>query len=302
MLLGAHIGAEAARVPLVLLCPNVYALPGSGQPPVGTGWMPARGPLGRARDRMFGQLMERMFDSGLDALNSPRLAYGLAPLEHSLDQIRRSRTLVLIAPDFDFPATFPDTVRYAGAQLDDPAWTAPWEPPPGNDPLVLVAMSSTFQRQVPELERVATALGTLPVRGVLTCGPTVDPTDVGAPDNVHVVASAPHSQVLRHAAAVVTHGGHGTVVKTLAAGVPMLVLPMGRDQGDNAARILARGAGLRLRRSASSRRIALSVQRLLDDPSFRSSAERLGAAVRASAGPRVAVEEIRAAALSSCVS
>jgi MGT family glycosyltransferase len=302
MLLGAHIGAEAAGVPLVLLCPNVYALPGTGQPPIGNGWMPARGPLGRIRDRLFGALMERMFDSGLEALNSPRRGYGLAPLAHSIDQIRKSRTLVLMAEEFDFPATFPDTVTYAGAQLDDPSWTAPWEPPPGHEPLVLVAMSSTFQQQVPELRRVATALGTLPVRGVITCGPTVDPAEIGAPDNVQVVASAPHSKVLRHASAVVTHGGHGTVVKTLAAGVPMLVLPMGRDQGDNAARVVAHGAGLRLRRSASARRIARSLRRLLDAPSFTSSAERLGAAIRATAGPSVAVAEIHAATLSRCVS
>ena len=54
LLLGAQVGAEGAGVPIVLLCPNVYGLPGSGQPPVGTGWKPARGPLGRARDHLTG--------------------------------------------------------------------------------------------------------------------------------------------------------------------------------------------------------------------------------------------------------
>lgn len=296
MLLGAQVGAEGAGVPLVLLFPNIYALPGTGQPPVGSGWSPARGPLGRARDRVFERLMERAFDSGLDALNAARVAHGVAPLTHTLDQMRGHRTLLLVERAFDFPATLPPGVRYAGAQLDDPSWTAPWTPPAGDDPLVLVATSTTFQNQVPDLRRIAAALGTLPVRGVITAGPSLDLSGFDAPPNVQVVASAPHRDVLRHAAAVVTHGGHGTVVKSLAAGVPLLVLPMGRDQGDNAARVVAHGAGLRLRRSAGAAAIAGAVRRLLEDPSFRAAAARLGDEIRAGAGPAVAIEEIEAAA------
>ena len=299
MVFGAQVGAEGAGVPVVLLNPNVYALSGVGQPPIGTGWSPARGRLGRARDAAFFRVMERMFDSGLPALNATRAAHGLAPLRHTLDQIRDTPTLVLMAPEFDFPSTFPPHVHYAGAQLDDPAWTAPWAPPPGEDPLVLVAMSSTFQNQEPELRRVAAALGRLPVRGVITAGPALDLGGFEAPANVQVVASAPHSEVLRHAAAVVTHGGHGTVVKALAADVPMVVLPMGRDQGDNAARVVAHGAGLRLKRSAKEAAIAHAVGRLLDEPALREAAARLGAAIRAGAGPAVAVRVIEAVAAAS---
>jgi MGT family glycosyltransferase len=296
MLLGAQIGAEGGGIPVVLLSPNIYPIPGTGQPPLGTGWAPARGPLGRARDALMFRVVGRMFDSGLPALNAAREAYGLAPLAHTLDQLQGKRTLVLVEEAFDFPATLPPGVRYAGVQLDDPSWSEPWTPPPGDEPLVLVGMSSTYQAQVPELERVAAALGTLPVRSVITAGPALDLSGFRAPANVQVVASAPHSEVLRHAAVVVTHGGHGTVAKALAADVPMVVLPMGRDQGDNAARVVAAGAGLRLKRSAKAPAIAGAVQRLLDEPSFRVAAARLGAAIRAGAGPAVVVEEIEAAA------
>ena len=51
---------------------------------------------------------------------------------------------------------------------------------------------------------------------------------------------------MARAALVVTHCGHGTVMRALSHGRPMLCLPMGRDQNDNAARVVARGAGLRL--------------------------------------------------------
>jgi UDP:flavonoid glycosyltransferase YjiC (YdhE family) len=98
--------------------------------------------------------------------------------------------------------------------------------------------------------------------------------------------------VLREAAAVVTHGGHGTVIRALAAGVPALVLPHGRDQADNAARVRSRGAGLQLKSSAPPRAIAAAVQRLLAEPGFREGAERLGETVRRDAASGMLVREL----------
>ena len=306
MLFGAQIGAEAAHVPVVMTCANVYSIPGMGQPLFGTGFKPARSAFGRLRDRAIGAVMERLFDSGRSTINDLRTSLGLETLAHTMDQMRRQETLLLIDEAFDFPGTFPANVRYAGAQLDDPAWAASWTPPSGDAPLVLVALSSSYQAQDDVLRRVAAALGMLPVRGVVTTGPAVEPSTIAAQHNVQVVRSAPHAEVLRHASAVVTHGGHGTVVKTLAAGLPLLILPMGRDQADNAARVTARGAGLRLRARASSGDIAAALQRILSDDQFRAAAGRLGAHIRATAGPRVAVEVIEASAarpvLDTCTS
>lgn len=299
-LFGAQIGAEAEGVPVVLLLPNIYGLPGSGQPPAGTGFRPARGAPGRIRDRVVHRMTESMFDKGLEGLNEVRTAHGLRPLDHTLDQIRRHRLLLLVEEAFDFPGTLPPTATYAGAQLDDPAWAQPWEPPAGDEPLVLVALSSTYQAQEAVLRRIATALGRLPVRGLVTTGPAIDPALVPAPPNVVVTRSAPHSEILRHAAAVVTHGGHGSVAKALAAGVPLVVLPMGRDQGDNAARVAAHGAGIRLKASSSEHAIERAVRAVLHGPAYRAAAERLGEAIRANAGPARAVAEIESVAAAAC--
>jgi UDP:flavonoid glycosyltransferase YjiC (YdhE family) len=122
-------------------------------------------------------------------------------------------------------------------------------------------------------------LGTLPVRGLVTTGPALDPEAVDGPANVQVVRSAPHSEVLKHAAAVVTHAGHGTVIKTLAAGVPQVCLPLGRDQLDNAARVAFHGAGLRLKPKADPRAIAAAVKRVIDEPAFAQNARRLAEAI-----------------------
>ena len=295
---GAMIAAEAAGIPFVVLMPNAYLLPAEGAPPFGLGLQPARGPLGRLRDRAINGLTQRQWDGkALPRLNALRAELGLASLEHFWDQVHHAHAeLVLTSAAFDFPARLPATARYVGPVLDDPSWTEPWAPPPGADPLVLVGLSSTYQDQVDCLQRIADALGTLPVRAVVTTGPALDPSVVQAPPTVSVVASAPHARVLEHAAATITHGGHGTVIKSLAAGVPMLILPHGRDQADNAARVTARGAGITIRRTAGSGRIAAALRTLLDDATYRRRARQLGAAVRRDAESARLVRELERAA------
>jgi MGT family glycosyltransferase len=232
---------------------------------------------------------------GLPQLNALRTQRGLARLQHLWDQVHEARReLVMTSPAFDFPAALPAQVRYVGPVMDDPLWAGDeaWQAPPGSDPLVLVAMSSTFQNHIGNLQRVVDALGTLPVRALVTTGPSVDPGDLVARANVNVIGAAPHGKVLPHVAAVVTHGGHGTVMKALAAGAPMVVMHHGRDQADNAARITARGAGIALKRTAGPTAIASAVNRVLADPSYRANARRLGEAIRRDAAGDVLLREL----------
>ena len=133
---------------------------------------------------------------------------------------------------------------------------------------------------------------TMPVRGLVTTGPSIPAASIDAPKNVTVVDRAPHSEVLRHAAAMVTHAGHGTVIKALAAGVPVVAVPLGRDQLDNAARVAHHGVGLRLKPKASPDAIAGGVRRVIDEPSFAASAERMAAAIAVETADDLAVKEL----------
>jgi MGT family glycosyltransferase len=296
---GAQIAAEAEGVPFAFLVANVLSFPGSGTPPLGPGFKPARGPLGRARDAAINRMMARLFDKGLDQLNAARREHGLEPRASVLENFQYAdRLLLMTSRGFEYESfTPPPNVRIVGPRLADPAWAGDWSPPPGDDPLVLVGMSSTFMDQAAgALQRVATALGELPVRGLLTTGRAISPGAMDAPANVTVVERAPHSEVLRDASAVVTHGGHGTVIKALAAGLPVVVMPMGRDQLDNAARVEHHGAGLRLKPKASPERIAATVRRVLDEPSFAAGAERMAAAIAADTAEDQAVTELEALA------
>ncbi|WP_265522772.1 nucleotide disphospho-sugar-binding domain-containing protein [Oerskovia flava] len=292
---GAMIAAEARGLPFDVLLPNVYPMPAPGMPPFGLGLAPARGPLGRARDRVVSTASVRLFDRyALAPVNTVRAEYRLGPLATTWGQLGRARRqLVLTSAAFDFPARLPDNARYVGPVLDDPSWAAgPWEAPPGDGPLVLVAMSSTFQDHVACLQRIVDALGTLPVRGFVTTGPAVRPDALRAPPHVTVVTSAPHGDVLRQADLVVTHGGHGTVMKALAAGLPLVVLHHGRDQADNAVRVTTRGAGVAVRRRASSRTIARAVATVLASEPTRRAAARLGEAVERDARSSVLLDEL----------
>lgn len=120
------------------------------------------------------------------------------------------------------------------------------------------------------------ALATLPIRALVTTGgATLRSTP---PANVHVARFVPHAQVLPQAAAVVTHAGLGTVHAALADGLPLVCLPIGRDQPDIAARVEWHGAGLRLSPTSSPAVIGSAVERVLRDPAFAASARRLAAA------------------------
>ena len=298
-LLGSLMAAEVRRVPCAALVPNVVSLPAEGMPPFGTGFPPPRGRFGRARDRALNAFVDHLWNRGLPELNRTRASLGLAPLARLLEQYERpERVLALTGAAFDFPAALPANVRYVGPQLDDPGWAEPWAPPNGEDnrPFVLVAMSTTFMDHVDQLQRAVDALGALPVRGLVTTGPVVDPEQLEAPSGVTVVRSAPHRDVLAHADALVTHGGHGTVIKGLVAGVPIVCMPTGRVQPDNAARLVHRGAGVKVSKNASPARVAAAVRQVIEDPSYRRCAARLGEQLRAEAESGAVLAELEALA------
>jgi MGT family glycosyltransferase len=275
---GIVLGALVSRRPTAALVPNVNVRPTPGVPLMGTGWSPARGPAGRLRDAVAPRLVVAGTALLRRRINTVLAEAGLPPVRHVFALLDRcAEVLVLTSPSFDLPAPhLPPNVRYVGPQLDDPSWAGGDDWRPGGDgPLVLVGTSSVHQHGTADLlRRVTAALGSLPVRAVVTTGRALDPAEVPAAPGVRVVRAAPHAAVLAEASAVVTHAGHGTTIKALAAGVPLVCVPMGRDQVDNTLRVLRLGAGVRLDRTAPAEAIAAAVREVLDDPRYREAARR----------------------------
>jgi UDP:flavonoid glycosyltransferase YjiC (YdhE family) len=300
---GAAIASEAAGIPTALLVHGCNFLPEPGKPAPGFGFLPARSVAGRLRDRVFGRVFGRLFNKGLPALNDARHAFGLQSLAHVLEHFERpERFLCLYSEAFELPAyRRAGNLRFVGPVLDEPAWAQPWTSPwRPNDlrPLVVISMSTTFMKQERALRSCIEAVSTLPVRALVTVGPIPDPAGFPAPENVVVLQSAPHDEVFQQTDAVITHAGMGTVTRALAHGLPLLCMPMGRDQNDIAARVRWHGAGLSIRSSASVSQIRLALQRVLADDSFREAAERLRNSIQSDLVAGRAVVEVEALAFS----
>jgi UDP:flavonoid glycosyltransferase YjiC (YdhE family) len=292
LLLGAYVAGERAGLPTIGLIHSVYLLPAPGLPPRGTGWPPPRSLVARAASWVLGRVVLRFFDAPLPRLNRLRLQLGLAPIRSVLDLLLgAARMLVLTSPALDFPASLPANVCYVGFPSDPDLPPPTPSPPRTGAPLVLVSLSTTFQRQTALLRRLLQALGGLPVRAVVTLGPAVRESALQPPSNVDVVAWLPHHEVLPGADLVVTHGGHGTVASALRHGVPVLCLPMGRDQLDVATRAQWRRAGLVASADASVPTLRALVARGLQDQELHAGARRVSAEM-AHDDPEAATREV----------
>jgi UDP:flavonoid glycosyltransferase YjiC (YdhE family) len=143
--------------------------------------------------------------------------------------------------------------------------------------------------------RIARTLARLDVRVVLTVGPGGDVAAVGLlPANVEVATFIPYRALLPRCSIVVSHAGAGVMLRSLAAGLPQLCLPQSpSDQFRNAAACAASGAGLSLvGAEASDDAIEAAARRLLGEPSFRVSAERVRAEIAAMPAPADVVSQL----------
>ncbi len=300
LLFGVMMAAEATDVPLALFTASIWSLPTlPGVPPFGAGMAAAQSEADIEMQAGLRGVLIQLFDMALPGLNQARAGLGLAALPTLFDQTRVARKILLGASRaFDFaPEILTEPFAYVGPYLADPVGVADWASPWSDDdprPLVVVTSSTMYEAQEDMLARVIAALKTMDVRAVVTLGPAVDPDTFMGDENIRIVRSAPHSLLFEQAAAVVTHGGYGSVLRPLMAGKPLLVIPAIRDQRDNAIRVVAREAGLMLERSAEPEAIRAAVEQLLDGSLHRASAQHLGRGIAADAADRSAEDAIEA--------
>jgi UDP:flavonoid glycosyltransferase YjiC (YdhE family) len=214
------------------------------------------------------------------------------PLIARYTSLLDSANLVLHATDPVFDFCFdklPEHHHYVGP-------LGVWEPPadapayleqPG-DPWTLVTISSQLGDDLPLAEAALEALSGRALRVVLTLGPERDPSEIpSVPRNARVEKAVSHAAVLERATLLVSHAGHGSVMKALWFGRPMALVPWGRDQPGVAARAKALGvAEVVTREDASAATIAAAVDRILVDERMHEVAERHAARLRATDPPK----------------
>jgi UDP:flavonoid glycosyltransferase YjiC (YdhE family) len=187
-----------------------------------------------------------------------------------------TRPPALYNPDDPMPATTVPLRPVAQDELE--ADLPPWlTREPGGAPRVAVTLGTILPGRLDAMTTILDGLERLDVEVVATVGPGLEPSVLGQrPPRVHVERYLPMSRLLPTCDALVFHAGSGTMLAALAAGLPLVLLPVAADQPENADRCVAAGVGIAL---ASDGRSADDVERatraILDEPRWRAAAARV---------------------------
>ena len=207
-----------------------------------------------------------------------------------LDQLARfDRALVCTLPELDGAASVPDNVRYVGPPFEAPAAA----PSPASPAEIVVSLGTTDMREGDVVQKVLDACAGIDGRAHVTVGPHLDPATFRVPGNAVVTPLVPHSTLLPHAEVFVGHAGHGGIMAALAHGVPIVCIPLDRDQPHNAARVSAVGAGVIVDTGAPLAAFRGTIDAARRDAGLRAGAERLSREIAALDGePADAIEEL----------
>ncbi len=158
------------------------------------------------------------------------------------------------------------------------------------DPWVLVSISSQLQDDLPLAEAALAAMAGKPVRVVVTLGPGHRPDEVAIrPANAYLEQVVPHSAVLKRGVLLVSHAGHGSVMKALWEGRPMVLMPWGRDQPGVAARARALGVAEVVQPGEGAEQVlAAAIERALNSADMRQAAAAHAARLQATDPPGAA--------------
>ena len=289
----AALAAETAGVPVATLVPHVYPHMAPGFPIYSIGARLPRTRLGaRFWERMTARFVEPALEQGRDQLNESRRRLGLPPRDYVHTMLSHELTLVATLPQLEYPREWPSWARVVGPLL----WEPPGEkvePPPGDGPVVLVAPSTAQDREHRLLRAALEGLAGEPVRVIATWNGREPDPPITPPANAVLVPWLSYSQTMPLCDVVVCHGGHGTLVRALANGCPVVVCPAAGDMAENASRVDWAGLGVRLpRRYATPRGVRAAVGRVLRESRLRERAAEAARWVAAHEGGARAAEEL----------
>jgi UDP:flavonoid glycosyltransferase YjiC (YdhE family) len=288
--LAPALAAELESVPRATLIPHVYPVGEPGLPPYAFGARRPRTRLGATLWRAFDRPVRAGLERGRAELNDTRRQVGLGPVTRLHGGLSTQLCLVGTLPQLEYPRNWPDHVHVVGPLMWEPPF-APVEPPPGDDPLVLIAPSTAQDPTHRLLRATLSGLEDEPVRVLATWNRRPLPGPTRVPENTRLVEWLSYSQTIPNCDLVICHAGHGTLVRALASSCRVLAVPHVGDMAENAARVDWSGAGVRLPWALlSPRTLRLAVQRALGQDALGMRAAQLGAWSTAHPGPARAAD------------
>jgi UDP:flavonoid glycosyltransferase YjiC (YdhE family) len=295
---GPALAAELEDVPLATLVPHVHPFVGDGHPIYSIGARLPRTRFGRELWRWGNRrFVEGSLETGRDQYNETRARLGLAPLPYVHTALSRELTMVGTLPQLEYPRRWEPWVRVVGPlQWEPPGERV--EPPPGSGPVVLIAPSTSQDPSHSLLRASLAGLADAPVRVIATYNGREPSSPIDVPANAVLVPWLSYSKTMPLCDVVVLHGGHGTLVRALAAGCSVVACPAGGDMNENAARVDWAGLGVRLpARWLGARSLRLAVGRALR-PEVRARVSSVAAWAPTHDGARTASEQLEAWATS----
>jgi UDP:flavonoid glycosyltransferase YjiC (YdhE family) len=273
--LAPAMAGELEGVPAATLIPHLHPSSAPGFPPYSLGARLPRTVVGRRLWRSLQGLVETGLRQGRAELNDARERLELAPVERLLGAISDRLCIVGTFPQLEYPRDWSEEVHVVGPLI----WEPPFgeiEPPPGDEPLILIAPSTAHDAEHRLLRAALVGLAHEPVRILAATNRTPIADPVPVPPNARLVEWISYGRTMPRCALVVSHAGHGTVARALACGCPVLAVPHSGDMAENAARVDWAGVGVRLPwRFSSPAALALATRRALGDPRLRTRAQQL---------------------------
>lgn len=287
------LAAQMDGRPWATLVPHVLPTGEASFPPYSVGARLPRTALGAAGWELMRPLLVQGEERGRHELNGARERVGLPHLDHTHGGISRQLALVATFPQLEYPRR----ERLASVRVTGPLlWEQPHGEialPPGDDPLVLVAPSTSQDPDHRMLRAALKGLASESVRVIGTTNRREPSSRLQVPANARVVDWLSYARTMPHCAAVICHAGHGTVARALASGVPVIGCPAAGDMAENAARVAWAGCGISLpRRLVTPRGVRLATRKLLADPSYARTARGLQAWAESHDGGQMAAEHL----------
>jgi UDP:flavonoid glycosyltransferase YjiC (YdhE family) len=273
--LAPALAGELEGVPVCTVIPHVDPRMPPGSAPYSCGARLPRTRAGRALWHGTDPLLRHGLQLGRRQLNETRRRLGLPALERVHGGISEALALVATFPQLEYPRTWPPGTHVVGPLMWEPP-AAAVELPPGDEPLVLVAPSTSQDPGQTLLHAALEGLARLPVRVLASANRQIPA--VAVPANARLVDWVSYARTMPACELVVCHGGHGTVARALASGCAVVIVPAAGDMNENAARVEWAGVGVRLpRRLVGARALALAAGRALARPELRVGARGLQA-------------------------
>lgn len=295
---GASLAAEKLEMPFTVIYHAGLCFKGPGIPPFGSGL--AIGKEWGWRGRLYARLSETLEGKIAFSMGLARKRLGLSPGTAEPYTPSPWLTLVLTTQAIEAPRHPPsDTVFFIGPCISGREAlpgedTFPFDALPQDKPKIYVSLGTFFNNRPRLFRKIFASFPDDEYQIIVKAGGAYDTlSSLQLPSHILLFRNVPQANLLPEVDAVVSHGGNNTVNETLSSGKPLLVIPIGGEQGDNAAKVEYLGVGLRADKNrTTSREIRNMMDRLMNDPIFRERARSAAAEIERTDGSKTASQFI----------